>query len=302
MEFHPAFRFLCVRIGRQVADSPAKENGVKRALGCRLVALLAAVLVGLVDARAVAAETLRIGGTGAALELMREIGNRFEIRSGIRVEIVPGLGSSGGIRGVAEGVLALSVSGRPLKPEESQRGLVSEPFGRSPFGFVTSHSDPDPVKSDEVAALFEQIDPRWSDGTPLRVILRPPADSDTELLRRYFPGMAAALEQAYTRHDVPRAPTDDDALYLVHQIPGSLVGATLTHVRLREPQLRFVAIDGRVPSLAGLEEGTYPYVKEFRYVHPADPQPQVLEFLRFIRSAEGTDVLRLTGNLPVEPL
>src|ERR1700733_9542851 len=86
-----------------------------------------------------AAGTLHLGGTGAATEPLRRIGARFAADTGIAVDIIPGLGSSGGISAAAEGVVQLAVSGRALSPSEEARDLIEVLTVCTPYVLATSH-------------------------------------------------------------------------------------------------------------------------------------------------------------------
>lgn len=79
----------------------------------------------------------------------------------------------------------------------------------------------------EVAALFADPDARWSDGVPLRIVLRSRDDSDNVALTDNFPDMAAALQAARRRPDVPAAATDQDNAELAQKINGSLAVISL---------------------------------------------------------------------------
>ena len=101
-----------------------------------------------------AAEVLRVGGTGAATEMLKVLGEAYAAHSEHRLEVIPSLGSSGGIRALADGAIALSVSGRPLKPEESAKGLTVVATIQTPFVFVSSHRQLPSLNSAELPALY----------------------------------------------------------------------------------------------------------------------------------------------------
>ena len=64
--------------------------------------------------------------TGAVLGLLYRLGDDFANASpGDKLNVIPGMGSSGGISAVAEGALQVSFSGRDLRPQERARGLES---------------------------------------------------------------------------------------------------------------------------------------------------------------------------------
>jgi phosphate transport system substrate-binding protein len=264
-----------------------------RSLRSTIVAL--AVLIAAGDVTA--ADVLRMGGTGAATEMLRRLGSAMADEE-VKVAIVANLGSSGAIRALADGVLDAVVSGRPLLAEESARGLVQAVAVRTPFGLVTSHRSPNGLKSADIAEIFASGKSRWADGTPIRVILRPRSDSDTPLLGSMFPGMGAALEQARRRPDVPTAATDQDNANLAERVPNSLAGATLTQIALEKRNLRFVAIDGAEPTVANFENGRYPYAKTMYVVLPAAPKPAARRFVVFLKSPAGERALRDVGVMP----
>jgi phosphate transport system substrate-binding protein len=62
----------------------------------RLIFLITLAL--LVAGRVASAEPLRIGGTGSATEMMRFLGGKFAAADEVELEVIPSLGSTGGIR------------------------------------------------------------------------------------------------------------------------------------------------------------------------------------------------------------
>jgi phosphate transport system substrate-binding protein len=244
-----------------------------------------------------AADVLRVGGTGAASEMLKRVG--AALPGNDRVEVIASLGSSGALRALADSVLDVAISGRLLNADEKQRGLTVATAVRTPFGLVTSHRRPNGLKSTEIAEIFASGKGRWADGTPIRVILRPRSDSDAPLLGSLFPGMAAALEQARRRPDVPTAATDQDNADAAERVPSSLAGATLTQILMEKRSLFFVAIDGIEPTMANFESGQYPHAKTMYFILPAKPKPAAERFIGFLRTAAGRAVLRETGVLPV---
>jgi phosphate transport system substrate-binding protein len=65
--------------------------------------------------------------------------------------------------------------------------------------------------------------------------------------------------------------------------------------------LHFVAIDGVDPPLENFERGAYPYRKDFYLVFLHSKKNTVERFIAFLRSAEGEQLLRETGNLAPRP-
>lgn len=246
----------------------------------------------------VSAATFTVGGTGAVTRALELVGASFTKETSIPLEVIPSLGSSGAIAATADGVLALAVAGRDLKEEEVGKGLRVAAKLRTPFGLVTSRAEPGNLKSSDIAGLYAADQPKWPDGSPVRIILRPVAESDNAVLGELFPGLTEAIEQARTRPDLSVAATDQDNATAAEATEGSLVGATLTQVMSEERDLRFVSIDGVVPSVPAFEDGSYPFGKDLFLVVPVEISPEAQAFLAFIETDAGKAALREAGILP----
>jgi len=258
--------------------------------------LLIAVLIGCCTVAS--AEPLRIGGTGAATGMIPMLAAAIPAGEKLKIEVVPSLGSSGGLQAVQDGVIDIAASGRALKPEEKARGLVEAMAVRTPFVLVTSNRQPGGFKSTEIASLYRSTNATWPDGSRIRIILRPKSDSDTPLLGALFPDMVAAIEAARQRPEIPIAATDQDNITLAEQVQGSLAGSSFTQIQTERPNLHLVAINGVKPSLEAFERGSYPFSKNIYFVLSAKRKPDAERFVAFLNSPEGLRALRAAGNLP----
>jgi phosphate transport system substrate-binding protein len=256
-----------------------------------------AIAVVAVLSGAASANTLRIGGAGAATGFLPELFAPFERSDATKLTLIPSLGSGGGLRALEDGVLDVAVSGRTLKPEELKLGLTQALSIRTPFGLVTSLARPNGLKSKDIADIFKSQNAAWADGTPIRIILRPKSDSDTPILGGMFPGMAAAIEDVRRRPDIPVAATDQDNASLAERVTGSLAGSSFTQIKTERRALRFVAIDGVEPSLEDFQTGVYPYGRPLFFVLPARKAPAAERFIAYLRSGAGQAALHATGNL-----
>jgi phosphate transport system substrate-binding protein len=259
--------------------------------------LSTAVLIQLCNAGS--ADTLRIGGTGAVSAVLPIIFAAMPPHENLSVEVVPSLGTSGGLQALAEGVIDIAVAARPLKPEEKARGLTPALTLRTPFVLVTSYGRPDGFKSTEIADIYKSPNAKWPNGSLIRIILRPRSETDTALMGAMFPGTAAAIETARRRPDIPIAATDQDNLTLAERLPGSLAGSSLAQMLAEQRSLRLIPIDGVTPSLTALESGAYPFGKALYFVVPTTKKKGTERFIAFINSPRGQQVLRATGSLLV---
>jgi phosphate transport system substrate-binding protein len=252
----------------------------------------------LVAGPSAAQDALRVGGTGSAIGMLRQVGAEFTAATGVEVEVVTSLGSNGAIRALADGMLDIAVPARPLKTDETAAGLRQVAVLRTAYVIATSHFSATGLKSPDLAKNFAAERPTWDDGTPIRIILRPRSDTDTALLGELFAGMTEAIESARRRAEVPTAATDQDNVALADRTSGSLVGTTMTQIKTEHRNLHVVPLDGVEPKLANFESGAYRFVKKLYIIVPRNGAPEAQRFVDFLRSPQGVKALRETETLP----
>jgi phosphate transport system substrate-binding protein len=244
---------------------------------------------------------LHIGGTGAALGTIRQLGEAFRREHpAVRLVILPGLGSGGGIKALMANRLAASVSSRPLTEAEQAHNISATEIARTPFVFATGLATPvSNLSLQELAELYAGRKANWADGTQVRPVLRPLGDVDTEVVRAMSPALAQALDQAYHRPGKNVAATDSDSADETERIPGALGTSTLSLIRSEDRRLKALAIGGVEPTLQNAASGKYAYLKSIYLVMPARPSALALSFARFVGSPGGKQVLAQAGNLPM---
>jgi phosphate transport system substrate-binding protein len=246
-----------------------------------------------------AADELKVGGTGSATGVLQRMSAAYNAaHPGDKVEVVFGLGSSGGIAAAAEGAIGVSVSGRALKAEEKAAGLQSARLLDTPFLFVTSYAQPQKLSKKDIVAIFDGGLNKWPDGRDIRPVLRPKADSVTPFLISAFEGMQPAMDKLRQRQDVPVAATDQDNKDTAEKVPDSFAGMTLVQFVTESPRLRPIALDGADASVATMESGAYPLKMTLHTVVKADPSPVVKRFMSFMHSPDGAKIIRESGGVP----
>lgn len=255
----------------------------------------------LLDAAAAASETLKIGGVGTALGSMKLIAAAFEKSNpGIRVVVIPSLGSSGAAAAVHKGALDIGLMGRPLKEEEAGSGMKVLEYARTPFVVVTKNrSMPTGVTTAELVKFFRGDTKTWPDGKPIRLVLRPASDVDSALAKDISADMRSALDDAHARMGMLTATTDQDNADLIERTPGSLGFSTLTQVIAEHRALKILSFNGMNPSVKTLASGSYPLFKPLFLITKTEPAGNIKKFIDFVTQAEGKKILEASGNLPL---
>lgn len=264
-----------------------------------LVLLLVASLANAADPARM--ETLTVGGTGSAMPLIGQFAQAYgSLEPNVKVRVVdPPLGSNGAIRAVLAGAVDLAVLGKPLTEAEKAQGCQDWELGRTPFLVVTERKLPLPgFTVEQLAAIYSGKMTTWSDGSPIRLVVRNLFESDTLILRKMSPDMDRAVDVALARPGMLVAANDLENIDLLERTPDSLGTSNLALVQAQNRKLNALPIDGKEPTLAAMRQGTYPYSKSIYLARGPRLSPVAQGFLEFILSASGKEILDRAGYVP----
>jgi phosphate transport system substrate-binding protein len=249
-----------------------------------------------------AEETVKVSGTGGALGGMKLLGEFFgEKHPGIKVNVLPSLGSAGGIKAVAAGKLDLAVSSRRIRNEEKVPGLVEEPYVKAALIFASSSSNQaEGLSLSEIQDIYSGKKTTWSGGNKIFLVIRPISDAFTEFLGKLSPGMKGAVESAHKRPGIFTGITDQDAADQIERTPGSFGVTTYTLVASEKRKIKPLAVDGISPVDKNGVNDKYPYFVTYYLVRMNDRNTgAVRSFIDFIDSKEGVKILRMSGHIPI---
>lgn len=269
--------------------------------GIAVIGLIAAWATWIGLPEAASAETLTVGGTGSSTPLIERFAQAYaKLKPEITVRVIdPPIGSSGSIRAILAGARDLAVPGRPLNDEEKARGGQDWELGRTPFLIVTSQKQPQPGFSfAQLAAIYEGKQTAWPDGSPIRLVMRSPTESDTLLLRKLSPEMDRALETALARPGILVATNDLESLQLLEKTPGSLGTTNLGLLKSQNSTLQVLDLNGIKPGLDALREGRYPYYKTLYLARGPKLSPAAQGFFDFVLSTAGKEILEHSNYQP----
>lgn len=262
-----------------------------------------AVVVGLslcfLGPESASAAEFQIGGSGAPLGAMRLLADAYTAHHPETTFVVlPSMGSSGGIKAVLAGAVAIALSTRPLKPDEIAAGAKAVEYGRTPFVFATAPATPvDGISTRQLADIYAGRLGEWPDGTRIRTILRPVSDSDNDVIKAISPEIAKGLAIAETRPGMAFAVTDQETAKAIETTPGGIGPTSLALILSERRNLKPLRIDGILPSPDSLADGSYPLDKRMLIVTAPKSPPEALDFIAFVRSDEGRAILTRTGHL-----
>jgi phosphate transport system substrate-binding protein len=242
---------------------------------------------------------LRIGGTGMALATMQQIGDAFmTARREIVVNVLPSLGTSGGLAAVAAGAIDVAVSARALSDAERAKGLHELAYARTPVAFVThAATSVHGVTLSEVIMILVGTKLTWPDGTPIRLVRREPSDADWIMLRALSADLGQAVSVALARPGLLTVATDQENADYLERLPGSFGAMSIGQMRTESRRVVALALDGEMPSIAALADGRYKLSRTLHVVWRHQPTEDVADFLKFLRAEHATKLLIRLGHI-----
>jgi len=246
----------------------------------------------------VLAHTLKIGGTGGAMGAMKELAAAFnKVHRDVKIVFIPHLGTRGGIAAVKDGALDIGLAARELTPAERSAGLKDVEYAKSALVFaISGKSAVTSITTEQVAKIYRGEMKTWSDGTPVRLVMRPCGHGDIIHLKKISPALQRAVEYAESREGLLTALTDQDCADAVEQIRGAFGVLPLTQIVSEKRELRALVLDGVMPGAKTVEDGRYPHFKTFHMVTGPKAPPAALRFIEFVTSKAGRAILGRTGN------
>ncbi|MBX9594088.1 MAG: substrate-binding domain-containing protein [Roseomonas sp.] len=240
---------------------------------------------------------LRAGGTGMALAAMRRVAALYAaLHPGRSLELLPSLGTGGGIRALLARAIDLGLLARPLLPEEAARGLRARPYARTPIAIVTGGgTNSAAITLDHFAAILRGDVTTWPEGNRLRLVRREASDSDWQLLAGLSPEMARSVAIALRRPGLVTVGTDQENAEALQAMAGSIGVMSIGQLRAEALRLRPLTLEGAVPDLASVEAGRYPLSRTLHIAWAADPVPGVAPFLDFLAGDAARETLLNLG-------
>lgn len=152
---------------------------------------------------------LLVAGSGAALPLAEAAQLEIGEQAGIALRIASSIGSRGAREALAAGDIDIALAAEPTLPQTP--GVRWTAVARTDVVLVTTRrGELAPLDERALAAAIASAPPRWPDGTPMRILLRPADDSGMVALARGRPRLHAALNAAREGEDVQVLDTDQE--------------------------------------------------------------------------------------------
>ncbi|WP_137223666.1 PstS family phosphate ABC transporter substrate-binding protein [Shewanella sp. MEBiC00475] len=244
------------------------------------------------------AENIIIGGTGNALGTMQILAKAYHERNpDIHITVLPSIGSSGAIKAVPRGKIDIGLSTRRFKTTEFTAEASVTEYARTPTVIAVSNNlDVTDISIDELVDIYNGEQTVWSNGDLVRPIIRQHDDDNTKQLEQLSPELKNAIDFAEKRTGLLFASTDQETVEKIEQTPGSFGVTTLALILSEKRSIHALKLNGVKPTAKTCIVGSYPIIKHFYFILPKNIPGYVADFISFVNSPIGKEILESNGN------
>jgi phosphate transport system substrate-binding protein len=213
---------------------------------------------------------------------------------------VSGTGTGEGIKSLVDGNIDIAGASRDLLPTESQRAerlgvvLKRHTIALDSLAVIVHPDNPlNELTLDQLAKIYIGEIKNWSElGSFNRPIIAINRDSSSGTFEMW---LKLVLKGKRYRRDAQVQPSGGGITYAVG---GNRNAIGYVGVGFLSPKVKVLKIDGILPDLENVKNGSYPLAREL-YMFTRDPVPKTSQlFLDFLKSKSGMDIIIHTGFLP----
>ncbi|MDD4138424.1 MAG: phosphate ABC transporter substrate-binding protein [Methanoregula sp.] len=271
--------------------------------GILVVLLMVAGCVGDQPSSAPASPSQQITVTGSTtvLPIAEKAREAFEARYSSAEIMVSGGGSSVGIKAVGEGTADIGMTSRDLKPEEIARypGIVKHEIASDAILLIVNpQNSVDRLTLDQVRGIYNGTYTNWDQvggpGQPIVVVGRDSASGTREFFSEFV------LENEDFTRMQEEFNSNGGIQQKVSQTPGAIgyVGLGYTDgVKVLSLDVGGTAVE---PTLENIKSEQYPISRPLFMLTNGEPDGLMQEYLDFIMSAEGQEIVASADYIPVQ--
>jgi phosphate transport system substrate-binding protein len=250
------------------------------------------------------ANLLRLAGSGSNLPVTNALANAFMARRPwLRVRVHESIGSGGGVLATIDRAIDVGLVSRPLKASERDAGLVDIPYARVAVVVAANPSVPlRKITREKLLDLYAGRETFWEDGTPVELLKREPGDSSHLAMYAAVPEFEAVDAEAWASDRGRTLLTDRAMQEALIMTPGAVGLFDQGLAVSQDLPISVLEFEGLRPNEEAVRTGKYPIFKDLAFVLPIDdPDPLATEFISFVFSKEGQELIRQSGYVPLEP-
>lgn len=263
--------------------------------------VLVALTISLFSVTASAQTIIKIDGSMGSMPLVQALAKVFQAKQpNIVIEFGKGSNPKTRIDALVIGTIDIALASHGLNIDAlTQQGMQVTEIARTAVVFAANTSGgPDSLTNDQICGIFAGSVVNWESvgGTDLAIAARarPENEVDTEVARD---GVSCLRSLAFAPN-VKIVQRGSDMTKDLAEIKGAIGMTTTTVVEQSGGRIKALALNGVVANEANVSVGRYHMVREVFLVAKGFLSPAIHQFIAFIRSPEGSAIMRANGAFP----
>lgn len=246
-----------------------------------------------------ASATLRLAGSGSTVAALRiAVAECGRAGQRIDVQVEQGIGSSGGLRALADGAIDAALVSRQLKAAEQRGDWAAAEYARSAVTFASLAHGLDDTDGQNLLHRLAEGSPPGPTGRPLTWLLRESGDSGHLVMAQRSPAFAQ-LERRARAGDSAQIYFHDRTLHAALLSAEGTVGVVdASAVRAEGLPLQLYRWGSTLPDAAAVASGAWPFAKPHMLVYPTARADRLAPLLACLKSTAGRDALARLGAAP----
>lgn len=238
-------------------------------------------------------ERMDITGSTSVQPVVEDLASAYLIKHPDLKINIQGGGSGMGIRSTSQGITDIGMSSKELNDCE-KKGLDVIELGKEGIVICThNNNNIDDLSTDQIKKIFSGEVSNWNElGGPneeIHVITR----EDGSGTRSAFESLV--MNNTDIKSDAIVQSSTESVKQAVSTDPGAIGYISLAHM---SDDVKPIKVNGVVPSEENIASEKYELQRPFLLITSKNPSPEVLDFIKWVKSPEGTKIIKNDKIVP----
>lgn len=252
------------------------------------------------QARIETQQEIKLTGSSSTYAAIKLLADAYAVQNkNVKLTFLPKGQSGGGIAGVKTGLANVAGVSRKLKPEEDDGSLIYKELATDGL-VVAIHESVKGISNlttSQLKAIYSGAVTNWQElgglNAEILVLDRPEDESAKRLLREHYLGkkLKNAPKAVIMRHE-------PELINAVQNTSYSIGAFSLAHSISNKLPVNRLSLDSIEPIPENIKSGKYKMVRHIGIVRGEKPSEVTQEFLDFVFSEKGAEILNNSGFVP----
>jgi phosphate transport system substrate-binding protein len=246
---------------------------------------------------------LKIDGSTGVMPLVSALADAYQSQEHkTAIKIGTGLNPQKRIDALLNGEIDIAMASHGIDIQQIENnGLAVHKFAQMAVVMGVNHSvSTTNLTEKQLCQIYSGEITNWGSlggqEAVIHVFIRPFNEVDTEVIESIVP----CFDQSIISKSVVSKAKSGQMARAIAKNPSSIGMTTQVRVVQSDGRIKALAMNGVLPTSENLLNGSYPYTRDSFLITSKHPSDKVLEFLAFIRTEAGSEVITANNAIPAQ--